>query len=532
MTVAEQRRETAPLGTDAAGATLPTLRRRLVPPMPTAGIGWWLVLLAITALGGLLRFAHLARPHGFVFDETYYAKDAWSLLNNGVELNYPDAKVADPKILAGTTHIWTDTGSFVVHPPLGKWLIAVGEAMFGMNPFGWRFMTAVCGTLAILILGRMVRRLTRSNLLGALAALLLAVDGLAIVEARTAILDSLLAFWLLLGTGALLLDRDRTRGRLADAVIADPGRLRRGGPSAGWRPWRLMAGLCFGAGCATKWNGVFLLAVFGVMVVLWDVGARRAIGVRHPWLATAGRDAVPAFFSLVGTAVVVYVAAWAGWFATSVGYDRQWGQTHPPSGLGRVVPTALRSLWHYHAEMLNFNVHLSSPHPYASSPVGWLLMARPVAFAYTGNLAGNGGSCTTTNCTRAIHALGTPLLWWGGIVALLVCAWLWAAGRDWRGGLALAGVAGTWVPWLFFADRTIFSFYAIATLPFLIIAVTVVVGTILCGTGRRRAVVAALCGAYVLAVVVDSGFLYPVLTDQLIPYDAWRSRMWFASWIG
>jgi len=542
VTVTEDRPDTAeaggvappltePLGTDAGGGPLPALRNRLVPPMPRTGPGWWLALLGVTVLGGLLRFVHLARPHAFVFDETYYAKDAWSLLNFGVERSYP-AQGADASILAGNTRIWTDAPSFVVHPPLGKWMIALGEAVFGMNPLGWRVVPALCGTIAIFVLGRLVRRLTRSDLLGVLAALLLAVDGLAIVEARTAILDSLLAFWLLLATAALLIDRDRMRGRLADAVSADPSATGRGGPRAGWRPWRLVAGLCFGAACATKWNGVFLLAVFGLMVVLWDAGARRAIGVRRSWWAALRLDAVPAFLSLVGTAVVVYVVSWTGWFASSRGYDRPWGLTNPPSGVGRLFPTALRSWWHYHAEMLSFNTGLTTPHPYESNPIGWLLMVKPVAFAYTGKLSGDG---CANNCTQAIHALGTPLLWWGGCVALLICAWLWLAGRDWRAGLALAGVVGTWVPWLFFAKRTIFSFYAIATLPFLIIAVVLVIGTVLGRPGERsgrwRAWAAALCGVYVVLVVLDAGFMYPVLTDALIPYDSWRSRMWFASWI-
>ncbi len=524
------RRGSQPLGTDAGGAPLPSLRDRLVPPMPRTSPAWWLALLGVTLVGGLLRFVHLARPRSFVFDETYYAKDAWSLLNYGVERSY--AEGADASILGGNTRVWTEAPSFVVHPPLGKWMIALGEAVFGMNPFGWRFVTALCGTLAVFVIGRLVRRLTRSDLLGVLAALLLAVDGLAIVEARTAILDSLLAFWLLLATAALLVDRDRTRGRLADAVTADPAGASGAGPRAGWRPWRLVAGLCFGAACATKWNGVFLLAVFGLMAVLWDAGARRAIGVRWPWWAALRRDAIPAFFSLVGTSVVVYVVSWTGWFASSRGYDRSWAVNNPPSGVGRFFPTALRSWWHYHAEILNFNTGLETPHPYESHPIGWLLMAKPVAFAYTGKLSGEG---CEGNCTRAIHALGTPILWWGACLALLVCAWLWLAGRDWRAGLVLAGVLGTWVPWLFFAERTIFSFYAIATLPFLIIAVVLVIGTVLGRVGsrspRHRAWTAGLCGLFVVLVVVDAGFMYPVLTDQLIPYDSWRDRMWFASWI-
>ena len=41
-----------------------------------------------------------------------------------------------------------DVGSFV-HPPLGKWTIALGIKAFGMDPFGWRIGSASAGTLAV-----------------------------------------------------------------------------------------------------------------------------------------------------------------------------------------------------------------------------------------------------------------------------------------------------------------------------------------------------------------------------------------------
>ena len=83
---------------------------------------------------GVLRFWDLGRPKAFIFDETYYAKDAWSLLHFGVEQDYirpahkGDPDPANAKILAGNLHgLWTGDPSYVVHPPGGKWMIAIGE---------------------------------------------------------------------------------------------------------------------------------------------------------------------------------------------------------------------------------------------------------------------------------------------------------------------------------------------------------------------------------------------------------------------
>ena len=64
------------------------VRERLAPPMPADGIWGWVAPLIITVIAGVLRFWDLGRPKAFIFDETYYAKDAWSLLHFGVEQNY------------------------------------------------------------------------------------------------------------------------------------------------------------------------------------------------------------------------------------------------------------------------------------------------------------------------------------------------------------------------------------------------------------------------------------------------------------
>ena len=54
----------------------------------------------------------------------------------------------------------------VVHPEVGKWLIGLGESAFGMDPFGWRVASAVVGSLMVLVMIRLARRVTRSTLLG------------------------------------------------------------------------------------------------------------------------------------------------------------------------------------------------------------------------------------------------------------------------------------------------------------------------------------------------------------------------------
>ena len=513
------------------------VRERLVPPMPAEGLWGWVGPLLVTAFAGLLRFWDLGRPKAFVFDETYYAKDAWSLLHFGVEHDYIKAKVKDgpdpanAKILAGDLDgLWTGDPSYVVHPPGGKWVIALGEQMFGMTPFGWRFMVALTGTLAVLVVARTGRRLFRSTLLGCTAGLLLTLDGLAFVHSRTALLDPLVMFWGLVAFAALVVDRDRARERLADQLEAiSAGRF---GPGLGWRPWRLVAGLALGMACATKWSGIYFVAVFGLLTVLWDMGARRTAGVRRPWLGALLRDAGPAFLSLAVVALGVYLASWTGWFLADddAAFYRGWATENPGPPL---VPDALYSLWHYHHEAWNFHTGLESYHPYRSNPWGWLVLARPVSYFYQGFADGQSG-CTTDQCAQAVTALGTPAIWWAACLALPVLVYLWAGRRDWRAGAILAGVAAGYLPWFVYQERTIFSFYAVAFVPYLCLALALCLGLVLgprTASPARRQWGAAVAGAYVLLVVANFAYLLPVISAQVVPYADWYSRMWWKSWI-
>lgn len=93
----------------------------------------WLGPLAVALFAGVLRFWNLGSPNAFVFDETYYPKDAWSLLQQGYEGVWPananDQILAHPQVIP-----LTSAPAFIAHPPLGKWVMALGEAAFGLNP--------------------------------------------------------------------------------------------------------------------------------------------------------------------------------------------------------------------------------------------------------------------------------------------------------------------------------------------------------------------------------------------------------------
>lgn len=498
----------------------------------------WVMTLSITALAFVIRIVNLGYPNKLVFDETYYPKDAWTLWKFGYERDWPSG--SDAKIAAGDVNVYGETAEFVVHPPLGKWLIGVGEQLFGMNSFGWRFMPLVFGTLLVFMTIRMARRLSRSTLIGGIAGVLITFDGLSFVMSRIALLDIFQAFFLVAAVACVVADRDWYRGRLADALDqlgqADFGG--RFGPIVWWRPWRLAAGVMFGLALATKWNSIFVLASMGILSVAWDVGARRLAGADwRAWQALL-IDGVPAFVRLVVVSGVIYVVSWTGWLVTSGGYDRSWGIDHPDSPWTVHLGEMWASFLKYHQDIYNFHTGdyiRNQTHPYDAHPIGWLIMARPIGIDAVNDIKPGVDGCTATGdntCIRVISAMGTPILWWMAFIALFVAVIWWIGGRDWRFGVPFIAAMSTYLPWFASADRPVFFFYAICIIPFTVTILAMVLGLVLGppdGPYRRRG--AIIVGVLVALVVLNFAYIYPVLTDQLMLYKDWLARMWLRSWI-
>jgi dolichyl-phosphate-mannose--protein O-mannosyl transferase len=532
----------------------------------------WTASIGVALLALFLRLWHLGSPKEFEFDETYYAKDAWSLLHFGYVRDYASPDQVNQQILDGkTTGIFGDGPSMVVHPEVGKWIIALGEKAFGMDPFGWRISAAIVGSLMVLVMCRLARRMTGSTVLGLVAGLLLSLDGLQFVLSRLALLDIFVAFFVLCGVTCLVIDRDWYRERLARRVADRVITSRSWGPVRGllFRPWLLLGGICFGLGVGTKWTAIYPMAAFGVLVWLWSAGARRSFGVRWPVLKSAVVDGIPAFVHLVLVALVVYVASWTGWLIHANEYEqhlshtqytqfveeqgcrdesvvtksdpsKEWPTAKQPdaSGLGELVQS-LRSLWSYHHDVYVFHTHFlnCSTHTYASKPSGWLLINRPVGVAADVDIKPGTRGCDApagSDCLRQVLLIGTPMIWWGGCVALIYACLMWIGARDWRFGVAVVGTASSWLPWLMYDNRPIFMFYAVVALPFIVLALTLAMGKLI-GSSRspslRRTTGVVISGSFFVLVLLNFAWFWPIWTNGLLTHSEWLDRIWFSRWV-
>jgi dolichyl-phosphate-mannose--protein O-mannosyl transferase len=528
----------------SAAERIAVLRARLMTPMPDDRLWGWIGPLLVTLFAGFLRFNRLSVPNAIIFDETYYAKDAWSILKHGVEWNWisvsSNPNYVNNQVVSGhfskslfQACTGSGCGEYVVQPPLGKLLMAVGEWMYGLTSLGWRVAPALFGTLAILVMCRVARRLTRSTLLGCTAGLLLSLDGLEFVLSRTGILDIFLMFFVLAAFAALVVDRDVSRARLAEAVVLQPSD--EAGPGLGIRKWRVAAGILIGLACASKQYGVWYILAFAGLCIAWDLGARRAVGLRGYVRGALVRDGKWLPLTLGVIPLVAYTLTWMGWLVTSTGYDRNSAQ-----GTGFNIPVIgpLYSLFEYHKEMVQFGVGLSTRHPYMSQPWDWFFITRPVAFYWTtfsdpaGLHAPKAG--TTGPWVQEVLAIGNPAIWWVSIPVLVFCLSWWLTRRDWRAGAALLCIAAGWVSWLPFVSRTKFDYYSLEFEPFLIICIVLCLGLLIGPASAwwvRRAIGSALAGIYVLAVLVLFWYFYPILAGKIIPYSDWLSHMWYSGWI-
>jgi len=569
--------EAAPADLDAADDDGPADPPQPSRPVPAALAPWrdphpwrgWLATLVIAILAGFTRFWALGFPPGQNsdpvdfknFDEVYYAPEAQELLRYGYEDNRGYM--------------------FIVHPPLGKWLIAASEWLQGAidgkhdsmsylsNSLGWRVAPAVFGCLGVIMMTRIARRLMRSNLFGFVAGLLMAMEGLSLVLARTAILDIFLQTFVIAAFGALVLDREQLRGRLA-RLIAEGADLSAGAPSLGPRPWRLAAGVLLGLACAVKWTGASFFVAFVLMSLIWDRAALKSAGVRRPTRAWFRRSVLFAPGSLLLAPVGAYLLTYLGWFVGENGWNRHWADTHSASThvnlLGiRIplwwgwVPGPIRSLGAYTFDAYRFHEQLDSPHAYGSKPWSWLVLGRPVDFYYNGSHFNGSSPCGSSDCAREVLLIGTPLMWWAFVPMLLWLAWHWATTRDWRAAAVWVAFAAGWLVWFQDLSRTMFLFYMAPLVPFLIIGLTLALGTML-GPAlppvpvrdyddleaepypneeeqryerarRRRTWGLAAISVYLALVIVDFAWMWPLFTGGLRSYEEWHLHMWLPSWV-
>ncbi len=155
-------------------------------------------------------------------------------------------------------------------------------------------------------------------------------------------------------------------------------------------------------------------------------------------------------------------------------------------------------------------------------------MGRPTSMFYA-----SPKNCGAPNCSSEVLALGTPLLWWAGVFAILALFGYWITRREWQSGLILLSIAAAYLPWFLFQKRTMFTFYAIAFEPFIILALVYCIRMFVDSKlpervqWRRK----IMTSAFIFVIVLNFLWFLPLFNGAVISYHSWYNMMWFPSWI-
>jgi dolichyl-phosphate-mannose--protein O-mannosyl transferase len=454
-----------------------------VPPeRPPSSPRWTraeiVLLLLLVLAGGFLRFNDLGDPGEQIFDEVYYAVDACGYVGTAEECDISEAQNE-------------------VHPPFGKWLIGAGIQLFGYDAFGYRVASALAGALTVGLLFALGRRLLNSVVGAGLAAGLLAIDFLHIVQSRISMLDIFVPLFAVAALLFLVIDRDQVLARVADGEAARNLVL--------GRPWRAAAGAMSGAAVATKWSGGLVLLAVLVIACAWEVSARRRAGVSRPGRVAFTEAGANVALYLLLIPVAVYVLSYVG--------RLDGGVLALPWSDGSWV----RAFVAEQKEMFDFHSALDATHHYQSPAWSWLTLRRPVAYFYDDLGDGN---------VQEIMAFGSPFVWWASVGALLLVLYQWLRKRDMFApeGVILAGFAFSYLPWTlpYFARDAMFIFYLLPSVPFMCLALGYALTRIGWSWEARAAQALFIVGALV-------AFFYfkPLLYKSTISRETWDSRIWF-----
>jgi dolichyl-phosphate-mannose--protein O-mannosyl transferase len=425
-------------------------------------------LIVVTLVAGFLRLVRVADPRALVFDETYYAKDACWYVN-------VSERICD-----------TATEITQVHPPLSKWIIAIGIRLFGHDSFGWRISAVVFGTIAVALLYLLARKLLLSTTGATIASGLLAIDFLHFVQSRIAMLD---VFSVTFGIACILFvvyDRDRLL-----KTDRPPDRL---------RSWRLAAGIAGGAATACKWTGAFFLVMAVILVIAWEWSARRRDGgsIGSTLRGLLLQESLTIVFWLVVLPIVVYAVTFFGRIEWSDG-------------------SLLKAFIDRHRYMVDFHANLESHHSYESPAWSWLLLKRPVSYFF---------ETDSQDRYKEIFATGNPFVWWPAVLAVFYAAFRWLRARSNWGpeAVIVLGFIATYVTWFLLSltgRSATFLFYVLPTVPFLCLALGYVAARIGRSWEARTAI-----GLFSLGAIGLFAFYYPLLANVAIPQPEWDRRIW------
>ena len=383
----------------------------------------------------------------------------------------------------------------ISHPPLGKSIIAIGVRLFGMTPFGWRFMCAVCGTLMVPTIYMFAWMLSKERKIAFVTALLLCFGFMGFTLSRIATIDIIVALFIMLMFLFMYCFIDLWR-RSSSAIEEEMNLKKSKSLLLKEVLLLLLCGIATGCAIATKWTGVYAAVGLAVMLaaflipryikVGWSRGAARHLGI----LCAA------CIVSFIVIPCVIYVLSYIPFI-----------QADNSKGL---IATAIENSKY----MLSYHKVTVFDHPYSSQWYEWIIDKQPLLDALT---------ILPKDNVSTIATFGSPVIAWGGLISLLHNIYMWRLKKNQQSKLLCIAYMSMLFPWLLI-HRTVFIYQYFTCL----LILTLMIGNSLGCIKRRQklAIVITAESAAILFVI-----FYPVLSGCGVKINLVNQVLeWFQTW--
>jgi len=418
-------------------------------------------VMAIALVAFATRFWNLDGTADVVFDEAYYPKFAQNYLRG------------EPL--------------FDAHPPLAKYIIAIGIQIFGYAPFGYRCMTALAGALLPLVTYEVVWQLSDRRGWAWLTGWFVAMDGLLLVESRFGLINIYILLFGMLSHLCMVLALKRSRQR--------------------WF-WVLATGLMLGASISVKWTGLaYIVGLAALMGYAWS---------RYRQTLNAAQIVI----GLIMLPIAFYFVQW----------------------IPHLIINPERDIWELHRQILGFHQNLgvgkTEPiHPYCSPWWSWVLLIRPVAYFF---------EMRPHSMVQYVLAIGNPFLYWFSVIALLICLAFLIASKFrfppkfiteiqpqarsqlfWFAFYIISSFLAHWLPWSL-SKRCIFLYHYMPASVFAFAAIALLVSLMWQSSLQEmRAIGSGIFGIIAIAFL----FWLPIYIGLPISSGYLPVLMWLPSWI-
>jgi len=382
----------------------------------------------------------------------------------------------------------------ISHPPLGKEIISASILLFGMSPFGWRFLGAVCGVIMIIVMYIFIKNMFGRTIIAASGALLLGFDFMRFIQSRIATLDTFSVLFILLSFFFMY--------RL---ITTDPD-----------APFRkslvslALSGIFFGLSVAVKWTGFYAGA--GLLIIY--IIRLFQLGFYYKSTKTPGFGIYLAKTLLFSMLFFVYIPA-VVYYVSYIPY----GIARGMSISGGMLWSAdyFNLVWGNQIFMFNYHSKLVAEHSFSSMWYHWIFNVRPILYVHR-----------TVGDTRAVFgAFGNPVIIWGGLIAMIIMAVRVFSHRDGKALLILIGYLSQLLPWVA-VSRIVFAYHYFPSILFLVLALAHIFNTYVENRGSSGTV--PVCSFVAVTGAVFAVF-YPSMSGLYMPGWYFSALIkWFPSW--